>query len=182
MHSMTETTFLLFLPLLGCTMGSALLCIYCHFHEWVSRIPRPKRQNHAALRPPMSPNGDPRRAHVITITNHLGLVPPGPRALLFLRLGFGTPPPGVLGLLSLLLPFLGGGISVTSFAIGEAPGLAVATVGVLLGNGITGLSLSLPVVLRWKSPGCPVMGFSSIYSLPYLSVMLRVSSRSRPSM
>jgi hypothetical protein len=110
--------------------------------------------------------------------------------VLFLFFGFGAP--GVLGLLSGLLPFLAGGLSVFKLgstgasgcapggASGGAPGLvAVVAVDNFVCSGTISLSLSfLPKVARWKSPGCPVITFSSIYSSPYLRAILSDSSRS----
>lgn len=80
---------------------------------------------------------------------YVGLIPPAPKALLFLLFSFGAPPPGVLGLFSLLLPFLAGGTSVfngvgaASFPTDNGPLFAVAGTS----------SLSFLPVLRWKSPG-----------------------------
>jgi hypothetical protein len=117
----------------------------------------------------------------ITSSSHVGLMPPALcTLLLFLRLGFGIP--GVLGLLSDLLPFLAGGMSVFK-GVGGALGFPAALgVSALATVGTISLSFSfLPVVERWKSPGWPVIGFSSMYSSPYLSEIFKDSSRSRTS-
>lgn len=95
-----------------------------------------------------------------------------PPCLLFLR--FSTP--GVLGLFLLSLPFLVGVISVFSVSGVDLVGGAN---GPLATGGARSLSFSfLPVEERWNAPGSPVIGISSIYSSPYLHVMLSVSSRS----
>jgi len=100
--------------------------------------------------------------------------------LLFLRLGFGGPLAFAdFGLSLLLLPFLAGGMSV--FNDGADGALVAVDRGPLPPvAGTASLPASfLPVDDRWNSPGCPVMGFSSIYSSPYFRVILSVSSRSR---
>ena len=101
-------------------------------------------------------------------------------ALLFLRFGFGGPPPGVFGLSLLLLPFLVGGISVFKAGGASAAFVAVDRGPLAPAAGTASLPASfLPVEERWNSPGWPVIGFSSIYSSPYFRVMSRVCSRSR---
>ena len=114
--------------------------------------------------------------------HHVELAPPADTdALLFLRFGLGNPPaPGVFGLSLLLLPFLAGGILVFN-AGGAGAALAAVDRGPLAPAAVTASfpASFLPVDERWKSPGWPVMGFSSIYSSPYLKVMSRVSSRRR---
>lgn len=118
----------------------------------------------------------------LSVPFYVGLAPSADNgALLFLRFGFGGPLAFAdFGLSLLLLPFLAGGISVVS-----AGGAGGALIAVDRGPlppvaGIASLPASfLPVDERWNSPGCPVMGFSSIYSSPYFRVISSVSSRTR---
>lgn len=64
--------------------------------------------------------------------------------------------------------------------MGAGVDLAGVDNGPLVIVGMLSLSLSfLLVVDRWKSPGCPVIGVSSIYSSPYLSDIWSVSSSRR---
>jgi hypothetical protein len=79
-----------------------------------------------------------------------------------------------------LLPFLAGGILVFN-AGGAGAALVVVDRGPLAPAAVTASfpASFLPVDERWNSPGWPVMGFSSIYSSPYLKDMSRVSSRRR---
>jgi hypothetical protein len=104
-----------------------------------------------------------------------GLNPPLIFALLFLLFGFGIPV--AFGLFSTLLPFLTS-VGTSVFKVGRGVGFGAAE-GPLPTIGTVNLSLSLlPEFERWKFPGWPVIGFSSIYSLPYFIVIFSVSARS----
>ncbi|UZP42097.1 hypothetical protein NXS19_009913 [Fusarium pseudograminearum] len=74
--------------------------------------------------------------------------------LLFLRLGFGAV--ADLGVFS-LLSFLSSTLVLIVGAVMLLTGLSF----------LTSWGGFRPVVVRWNSPGRPVMGFSSMYSPPY---------------
>lgn len=78
--------------------------------------------------------------------------------LLFLRLGLGAVADlGVLSLLSLL-----------SFLSSIFVLIVVGALILLMGPSVFAICGGLrPVVVRWNSPGRPVIGFSSMYSPPY---------------
>jgi hypothetical protein len=109
----------------------------------------------------------------------MGLIPPTELgALLFFRLGFGSP--GVFGLLSLLLPFLPGPSIVFTSGVSGVEVFSRLCKELWTDGGTEALSRPFrPVVEKWKSPGCPVMGFSSMYSSPYRRDNSNDSARSR---
>lgn len=88
------------------------------------------------------------------------LVPP----LLLRRFAFGAP---VFGLFVVSLAGRARGFSAATFVSNAGRGVSFSDRGAPLApRGTDSLSLR-PVDDKWKLPGCPVIGFSSINSSPY---------------
>jgi hypothetical protein len=154
-----------------------------HIHQALRRVPvpRPRVSNAEELQPDKPPV---KQVLIDEVALQEGVaafgvevvgvaVPP----LLFRRLGFGAPVLGFLVSLAgrarglVAVDFVSSGGSVVSLSDNGAP---------LPPTGTESLSLR-PVDDKWKLPGWPVIGFSSINSSPYLSKTAADCSASRDS-